>query len=871
MLGRLLRKGSSSSLHAGNQTLAPQDTPAITAAPSVSPQHNVNSFEDGYTRETLYGTSDPQSLAPIPFNRIAFRVIVSQDGGNLRSKQVLYDSAYSGTPLARNRLSTIHRPASELHDYIFGCGIPANECHSSSKIHLLPPLHAKNESQYAVLISKLFSLTETDGDDESCTPSWLPQLVLDTNRTVQHASTPSFDYKPTSKSHNLVHSRFAVAFTIPIESLDNLPTVVFNNWEEITHFLAILQRLVSKKLVALLNSAVREYVNQGNTCPYITNKRIQFPDLVLQQDPEVAAHLKKLVKLVHYNSNVPRLASTNLLMLHAAANPSAGFHPILVNWAAELINWLEFKDGKNQLAVHTTPHEDVLMSSTFLASLFATLMPLRHLLGSKPLEKGIRGQRDVVRVVIMTGNPTVAKKLIFIINGLIPDNRIRLELQHCRDVLDVVAPSNDRNRRTRYPPLPSPPEEASSNNFEPSFSKPQAMPIPIRGASATSDVSNSSLSRSITSRGWEIPHKCSASISTTPTRSKVETTAQTIPIKNNDTRRSLLHSASMAYLSSSLLSTLSSSASHYSLSKFGGSFMDKWKGPSLGTNMSSGFGSGVGSGIASGFGSYVDYPPDFDTGASLPKRGSIQSLRTPSPAIEHEEYNWNPTPRACRMFPIEAKDANNNELIRTTTGAFPTCKVGRKHSLIHVPRILNERRIKSKCQRIMLADFSVSRVSENTVQVETKHHDDKPVVHGVSLLPTAAFSDEFWPDFVLQSCPINPKLETHITTAMKNDLLFFKNSCNYERVSSRTVLVSLRVKEIKVFEMKTISSDVNEQATAYKTSVKRVFSPTKNHGNKELISQVENKFERLGQCLNTYTTKKEGLQELMEVVALITD
>lgn len=69
----------------------PKNGPIIN--PNTNPYQNVNTFEDSYSREILYGTSDTLQLKPYQLNNKFFRIIISQDGGNLRSKQVLYDSA----------------------------------------------------------------------------------------------------------------------------------------------------------------------------------------------------------------------------------------------------------------------------------------------------------------------------------------------------------------------------------------------------------------------------------------------------------------------------------------------------------------------------------------------------------------------------------------------------------------------------------------------------------------------------------------------------------------------------------------------------------------------------------------------------------
>lgn len=987
MLGRLFRQNLQTSL--GN--------PSQTGNTPLHVPQNLNSYEDLYTREILYGTGDLSQLRPPVLHNKHFRLIVGQDGSSLRQKQVLYDLASDmpergtrpslhraesitsppGTQLPRKNPiipSKSHHNTSELTDYMFGCGLPSNDATSASKVHILPALNLVN----AVLITKLFLIAEAhdSGDNDA---SWAPLPALPTKETAisGYAFTQAHSRSAGKNSH--ISSRFSIGVIVPLDLVADMADVVLNNWHEIAHYLIVLQKLVAKKLISVLNTS-----SGACGCPYIVNRRIQFPNSVLQGEADLGLQLVKLVKLVHYNSQTPRLINSHSLIKNAIHTPDSHFNPMLLKWVLEVLNWMEFKDGKapssssintnfghnsqfHNLSPSHEQHAHSASHSSFLASLFAVLIPLRELLRIKPFSgNSISKTKEVTRVVIMTGNPMVAKKLVFILNGLIPDHEFLFSLEgdefgarhtekHWKT--NEMAANEDRNDDNShksaendfpyrqngldYPtssdsssstvgspesglkrkstltralkgargfevPLQSPQEltSASYSPFSPGKSSIKAnstSPIPINTVIPTPkslkspkspksphsySSSEHSFSHSIPSlKGWEIPSKSVASTGNARLSSRVETRTGGIPIQASLIQSSLLKSSSMAYLSSSLTSSLLSSASNYSLSKIGGSFMEKWKASFSGPL-----------GPTSGFDSaeYVP-PPSF---GSLSKRTSIQSLRTPSPAVEIDEFAWGTmsntalgsfTPahgsfqpslsRTQSMFDLyhqshgEKKPGNTHDedtlmglgLRRTPTSVYVPviyddgAKDVAEHNLLVVTQ---------KCAAIMANKPVYSHsVEGNTLEVELLQGSEMCLYKKTPLLPSVAFIDEFRPEFTIQSCPMNPKLEAHILAAMKNDLLFYQNNCDYKKVESRTIMVSLRAREIKLIEM-SVGGDVDVQAalhrrgsetsspksvlldgrpvnTSYKTSIKKVFTPYKIAGDRELVALVENTLDEV--------------------------
>ncbi|CAK7892275.1 hypothetical protein CAAN3_01S09252 [[Candida] anglica] len=1146
MLGRLFKQSSTSSLNQPASNSSGNNShygPSTTLPYSSGTQHHLhpagipnsgmnNSYDDSYMREILYGTTDSSQLQPYTFNNKFFRMVVSQDGGSLRSKQVLYDSSANevasstsavapllqrnGSSNSTNSInskniltSKLHHNVNDLNDYMFGCGLPTNESQSSTKIHILPTLNNQMYgSNQSVLITRLFSICENLDQPENINKQsendWHPTSTLPIKETsvknmivARRKGTvtgiPNNGNSKLNNKSNSINSRFSIGVIIPIESMDeDISDVIFNNWNEISHYLIILQKFIIKKLINILNIASETQLHSGGggECPYIINKRIQFPSYVLQNEVDLNNQVLKLIKLIHYNANIPRLINSNNLMFKSLSPVTPIINSTVYNWISEILNWLEFKDGKvgthglgnfyNNSSFQNSPiqqnsysqnlnpitiNNDGGQSNTFLASLLALLIPLRDSLTSKPFDSLVGGgqtkRREISRVVIMTGNPMVAKKLIFLINGLIPDHNIesmkvstdvqasedtprksmgKLSIQSIGETSvdsgevgeeenegeeeeddeeeeeEVVVDNGvqtyqfqDYNTNTFASPRYTSPEMLSpvtvststSSMASPSISaRPSlsmlsgARPIPIRSATQNSGTSSPDSNASSTQggiKGWEIPNKSSISTSTTPgkvSNTRFETDTKVIPIVQQAPvhRSSLSKSSSMAYLSSSLNSSLSSSASNYSLSKLSGSFLEKWKGSFGSGHVTSGSGSGSGNNAAnshmhssvSGTNSYfpsetIPAAPAMTFG-SLNKRVSIHSLRTPSPAIEHDEFLWqhsnningNITPvhsssqgklsRAQSMLDMYNNVNNTNNYNNSPSfgrrmsvntiseGARGGSNIKRTKSSIFLTNAEakgqtqpNSRSVKdnkniihSKCLSIMQTKPSFKKEEQNgTLKVEfhtspANDMNNGQLLQRKTLSPNVGFSDEFRPEFVVQSCPVSPKLESLVMNAMKNDLLFFQNNCAVENVVSKTVFISLRAREIKLIEMsvggatngtedqgdksplipnspisgppdsaisaspmnsfynyyhsqdsnsmgtrvpelKGNSNNTTNKNSCYKTTMKKIYTPQKNCGDKQLINQVENKLNEINMCF-TSRNKQDTDEQLARVV-----
>lgn len=921
MLGRLFNQSTlpNSGASSQNQTLHSSHN---------NPPANGNTHDDSYTREILYA-SQSHSVKPLLFNPRRFRLLVCQDGGNLRSKQVLYDSAgevvatapnvtpgastlapipsagsgsdiqplvsakmasisllrnnsavklNSSVPTSKNiLLSKQLYNVNEINDYMFGRGLPTIESHTATKIHLLPHVNLIYGAFLAILVTRLFLIVDPYGSyADTNTAStydriWHPAPAVPTKEAYFSYPGNYCKFQGVLSDVNMAqrttyHSRFAIGVVIPLESADQtVEDVLVSNFEAISHQLVILQKVVLKKLILCL-----KYSTVNGVCPYINSRRIQFPQYVLRSDVELLSQLNKVVKLIYFNTNVPRLINTNSLIKYSIDHPDSKLKPFLLNWALEVVNWLEFKDGRNLTASH--PHgssfsastnlvgnysrhlESSGLSTTFLASLLALLIPLRNLLSSNPMSVGpppLATSKEITRVVIMTGNSAVAKKLIFILNAIIPDSSLLSQLKDVdEESLDpfIEVDDNDSILETGdhleplLPPQPipfaSPISHSQAGSVSPSTDRPLAKPIPIRQATSppSGSPSDDSSSMSVSStRGWEVPIKPSTGLSVSSAKKSFTTEASIgatqIPIHG---RNSLSNSSSMAYLSSSLNSSLSSSASNYSLSKFGGSFMDKWKSSFAGSQLN-----------------HFNHSFEIEANPDFSKKPTAASLRTPSPSLDCEEPLW--VPSANGLSPARHKISRTQSMLdlynhtlqskRPAASEMPSVDLKRTMSSVFLPLLSdnahdvspsNSERIKIKCGIIMRARVSLGKKADQTlvvypVQIETTTssstffeqrtitslrsgvNESAQSLSNVGWLPVAkksvlpanvAFVEEFRPEYVVQSCPINPKLESQVMSAMKNDLLFFQNNCGYERVTSRTVFISLRAREIKTIEMK---------------------------------------------------------------------
>lgn len=1058
MLGRLFRQNSPqtqsngyapSSATSNNQSTSPYGIglgATKTSSPGASGISNkLNSYEDSYTREILYGTSAASQLQPSLFNNKFFRIVVSQDGGSLRTKQVLFDSsllessqgkavvASQGPNNSTNRnimTSKLHHNINEINDYMFGCGLPTNEHHCTTKLHILPALNNQvYGTNRSILITRLFLISDNQDSinygDASTDKYWHPHSSLPIRqvpfkyggKSYNQNDSPYKDMYYSDAKTNNINSRFSIGLIIPLENGDqDITETILTNWNEVSYFIIVLQRLIIKTLINvlhrnasnLISESTSPYnrIDQGHSptsgSPFIINKRIQFPNYVLQNNSELHSQLIKLIKLIHYDTNIPKLINSNSLMKWSLQHADSKLSAFYINWVFELLNWLEYKDGKAMLlgsgniancpaksnqnfSVYNNNFEysdnnlsnssnsgsfspssfsrDFNGTKSFLASLFSVLIPLRHSLAKRPLlfEEGSRAHKEVTRVVIMTGNPVVAKKLLFIINGLIPDEKFYSSVNLSLDALPALTGSeelkpedtgeSDKGEEISYSPNRCQKSASQGNSYDkiPNTSEPSDIkPIPIKRITLANDNSfENSLSKSTASnKGWEIASKSSASTSTAPYQSRVESNTTAIPItqKAQAQRSSLSKSQSMAYLSSSLNSSLSSSTSNYSLSKLGGTFIDKWKN-SFGASQYHSSNSMTNS---------DSMEHHHSNGFNM--MNLLYSLRTPSPALEGDDYLWNSD--LANTVLASGSPLNNHRISRSTSmqeissntnfvhnkrgnvADFEHPKltepgVKRTKSGVYFPIFLNYEKvdrmvfnnsiIKKKCNAIMNVAPKFSSDDVKTLIVDPKDFNEqgedfdttnldfddseKPCQHRIApliqrhtLQPVIGFTDEFRPEFTLQSCLINPKLESQVMNAMKNDLIFYHNNCEYANVTSRTVFVSLRAREIKMIELSTgdrnqfnslsaLSNadelhsqyDSNPETSSgngmdrdhaqakspsgitskranytlhlnYRTTIKKIFSQTRNACDADKVTQIEKTFEELNKIFQSHTT-----------------
>lgn len=817
---------------------------------SSSPQ--TPAFDDAYTRDILYALRAVSP--PVLFDPRRFRLVVGQDTGNLRAKQVLFDSDQSPTQNGSAHISTMHNQAhlenahghsvhasssaslaglysgpkvssSEIADYMFGRGIPTSELAPATKVHVL----YLAQGRPALLVTKLFSLAGRP-DSESA-PDWAP--------------APTF----SSRSHTLPapSCRFSVGVVIPLEQPPHI--LLSTLWPSLAQHLAQLQNSVSEKLVAALRLA-------PNGVCYVRQRRIVFPAHLLQQDIDLAQLVPCLARAVQATFNTPRLASTHTL-IRAARAPESPFRFFLVSWATEVVNWLEFKDGRK---------------AGFLAGLMAAVGGLRESEGVQNVEGGTengtadstntdsepKNDRDHLdkeevetvdisgfdslriaksneqepevkshrneterysgssstitdgsslenydansskasvktlkqslsahklfsyltsnissrlnhqvsdsyssetalshptscktRVVIMTGNSAVAKRLVFILNALFPQSFVAPPL------LDTESPS----------PKPSTPESSSPSLVVMHSLRPIAHclgPIPIRSSPLA---------------GWEIPRKSGASLNSTTSHVPVHT------------------SASTACLSTSLTS-LSSSASSYSFSKLGGSFFEKWR-------------------LVQELPEPRRPEDESDGRPRLSRTQSMLNLTNSNPAAHSVQRD------RSAMFLFAGK-----VLPDTSVDDF------------------NAERIRRKCNLIMEESIKYTVDSEKNA-LFVPPPGSSSLIQRTPLLPNVAFVDEFRPEFSLQACPMSASLENLVISAMKNDLLVY--DC------SKTIFVSLRAREVKLIE---VGPDSTRK---FNVSIRKIISPGRCYLDRSKVSGIEEQLQTLTRIVSGINNGGEGV------------
>lgn len=845
-----------------------------------------------------------------------------------------------------------------LTDYMFGRGLPSNEWHTATKIHILPPLNLVHGTSRAVLITKLFlivdanvaSANETELSDNG---SWNPESTIAIRETVVSFSS----HKATILQRSNFTSRFSIGVIIPLEDpSQTIEETLASNWAAISMQLVMVQKIVTNKFILALKGSVNHH------SPYFSNKRILFPTYMLQGDIELLLQLHKIIKLVHYQVNVPRLISNHSLMMHVLKTADSPFKATMLNWALEVINWLEYKDGRSSVPINplnhshlssnlvtqysghsnhmnSRPNDGLQLSNTFLASLFALILSLRESISSQAsiVNNDSKHTKEITRVVVMTSNSTVAKKLIFLLCGLIPNPELLALLEFSSlnkyDELigndgkysshgktddgihpksDYIQPQLNKNVSIEtINPAVSRSEQVSSESLTHAYNSPLNLvgPIPIyrRPLMSSEGPSDESICASISStKAWDAsihqPIGASynkSSINPTPT--------QAVAIAHKSSNHDKIGNySSMAYLSSSLNSSLSSSASNYSLLKLGSSFMDKWKNSLVGSNAHTSH----------------HFPESFEPPMSIESMRKAAPNRTnsPSPSIA-EENPWEVTLlNTAPSSPLKARYSRTHSVHNVCNDATPkykdsklaTIDLERSTHSLYLP-LSQTQGIGMKRKNQQIIKKEISQIFANPVKIESQielsifladssrpSHEARsenekscsvpPLQRRFFLQPHVAFVDEFRPECIVQSCPVNPKLEAHIMNTMKNDLIFYQNTCGFKRVVSKTVFISLRARDIKLIELRVggqdkspnahfgsttptegpisavphlpitsyfshdNSSTANERrgslSNNYKTTIRKVFSPGRSSGDKELINLVESRLERLSEIVS---------------------
>lgn len=863
MLGRLIKQHSFSNLN--------------TAAPSTlqnPPPVGSCNYDDSYMRDILYALR-AVTHGSLSFDARRFRLVVGQDGGNLRAKQVLYDTDHTrkspeipknmdgrnsadskpnhkprpsrnspgpstpespigGTSGLGNSGSGFNITAAELGDYMFGRGIPTNEVATATKVHVL----YLAQGLPAVLVTRLFLLVDKYVEQDDIHPEWSPTPTWPASDTVYGLQVAG----------RALSCRFSLGVVMPLEDLA-IEDVVATLWQVVARHLTVLQKLVARKLVAALRLATVD-----GACPYVSHRRIVFPLHLLNNDTDLALHTVKLARAVQFSFNTPRLIDTHTLM-QSAGGAQSPFRFFLISWAAEVVNWLEFKDGRTSLL--------------FLANLITAVLLLRD-----HMEIPAKNEKSATRVVVMTGNSAVAKRLVFILNGffrcagleaqqLLRDNEIvgirsqetrvpelrasarMLFSAKCSSPHKVKSLMDDDDLRDHRPPAATPipirsisPALRAPSTRESSLSLLRPIPIGARPASVLKVTVGSSGS-GLQPIGWEIPTKSGASLWAS----------------HSGTAHPAVHTSSSAACLSTSLNSLSSSASNlsnYSLSKLGGSFVEKWRLLFLAHD-------------------------DGDT----PKRASLASLKTP-PALEDEPWDFSASrqrlSRTQSMLNL-ADQLPVHSVRRDKTAVYADIRANH-HSVVDHDGVqdevsdldpetrnksvtrTNEDRIREKCGLIMQApvNFTTNTLLKAVVVPAVRHLG---LVHRTILMPNVAFVDEFRPEFMLQSCPINPKLESSVVNYMKNDLVF-SQSCGYEKVSSRTVFVNLRAREAKLIELVTEpplpdTPDAKGPHTSFRTSIKKVVAPGRNLVDKTVVEHIGAQLRQLTEIVDSINNGGEGV------------
>lgn len=781
------------------------------------------------TISSLYSSDSgiPQPTFKVSDKMHCFRLVVLQDAG-IRKKQTLFDSALGITGAAQNRPNSpmyqklnksLYHSINELSTYMFGYyGILMSEAYGVTKMHYLPGLPSMPHS---ILVTRMFSLDSTF------------------ETTIPHNDHAASDWDPTPCENSADYpsnannsTRFGIGFVIPAgNDFRSVEEEITDNWKEISHHIILVQ----KAIIKLLKKNYKPQPNRNhrtskiavygyNSCPTVaagntlmTSRLSAFPSYFLQSNFELNHQFHSLVRCIQHLVDVPRL----LIDLKESDQE-------LIEWSSTVASWLELKDGSFTASDFPWPFEDRTSGLTsrshlkFLASLIAVLLPERDSIFRTAAS---RKMKKSCRVVIVTGNPMVSEKLIFIIAGILGYQRYIL---HSKDMPTESTESNKAVRpssgsssssssisekTTHHIPVPSErkvglPEPKTGLSV--SFTHDKVMPISICSKASLSGISSESSTPSesssvgsgiIIGKSFQPPSRVLPLISNSPTVNALSTvTAKRISIPR--LRRESSY-ASLQNISSSYggphQSTYGSSSSWRSALNFG-SFMEHWK---LG-------------GTKSRTTSVTSSPsrPEFPLGND----------RTPSPMAEYNEFPWRSNVPGT---PLSRTHTGNNSSSSSPHSSgllferpkFKGSSVFNKslypydsRHKIHVPRTTTKLTGPSGRQ-LEFVRKSVSAILSDDLSLEYETVGDRssvlivnnpvPADPGASnadvisnkdakLPPLVGYIDRYAPEFTLMSCPQTPNVNNSITESMYDDVYQIGHGSQ-----SHTYVVNLREREIK--------------------------------------------------------------------------
>lgn len=486
------------------------------------------------------------------------------------------------------------------------------------------------------------------------------------------------DEKTTLVSLHFKKSRnFSIVLILPFSQID-FAIHILPIWKDIKRFLQLFK-----------NSFISNHLT-------INQRPQNFIDII--------SIFKKFTKVLNQLLTTPRLM----------IGLTKKFDSVLFSWCNEVNNWIEIKDGGRNLN----------SGSNFLVTLLTLINEYKNQL--------LNPKKENLRIVIMTSNPIISQKLIFILTGLLdyPLN------------FSIISDGQKLNKKSLTIPIPKYQHSLSSS--------PMLTPSSLNF--------NNSLRT-----GWEIPSTPSKSITTPSVLSHSNS------VSNLNSVTSLSTSLSNSYLPSSYFSR------SYQ-------YITNWANSPL---------------------------------ESTSSAASIKSNKTPSPALEYEEYPWtglNSVP-AYHPGPSHhiARVNSSHELIRRKSKLPELPKIRRTSStIINNSSDHNKNKIELfKLMNTSIKDISKISINESKnvsilkVDYNNLHSTSSNINNEESLPKFTGFTPLYIPEFQLQACQTTPDLELKVINSMKQDIIMD----DFE--TSKTIFVSLRAREIKEISMSRIKLNGN--------------------------------------------------------------